>query len=422
MYYKPPPSNGPYIWQAKDWPRLVFAESALVQDFEIARKEQGKLLGSATAIGLNRMQDTTRELWVAEAVSTAAIEGERLDARSVRSSVARRLGLIDDDAPVDRNIDGLVDVMQDAVDGHEAPLDEDRLCRWQAALFPGGTSGIKRIAVGRYRDHADAMQIISGRIGREVVHYTAPPSAKVRTEMSRFLKWFEQSHPVGAGAAKRATKPAVNGIARAAIAHLWFETIHPFEDGNGRLGRAIIDLALTQDGAVDTAHATALSARLFGVSTQLLATRKAYYDALNGAQRGNTDVTAWVQWFTQTFAAACVRSQGVIAHAINKSAYWQNVAGHAVNERQKKVLARLLDAGDGGFLGGLTAEKYGKMAGVSKATATRDLAALVRSDLLVVDGIGKATRYAASVAGWKGLAQSDVPSAESLDTSVGEQD
>ncbi len=404
MYYKPPQPNGPYIWQARDWPYLVFDESALARDFENARKEQGKLLGNATAIGLSRMQDTTQDLWVAEAVSTAAIEGERLDVSSVRSSVARRLGLIGDDGPVDRSIDGLVDVMQDAVLGHHARLDEDRLCRWQAALFPGATSGIKRIAIGRYRDHGDAMQIVSGRIGREVVHYTAPQSVNVRKEMSRFFRWFEQSRPSAPLAVKRAKKPAINGIARAAIAHLWFETIHPFEDGNGRIGRAVIDLALTQDAAQDSgrdsAHATASSARLFGVSTQMLATRKAYYEALNAAQRGNTDVTAWVQWFTKTFAAACVRSQGVIANAINKSAYWQSVSDYAVNERQKKMLVRLLDAGDGGFLGGLTAEKYGKIAGVSKATATRDLAALVLCELLVVDGVGKATRYAANVPGW----------------------
>ena len=404
MHIKPLPPNGPYIWQTKEWPRLTFDASALAQPFQIARIEQGKLLGSATALGLSLTQDASRDLWVAEAVSTAAIEGERFDIGSVRSSVCRRLGLAEPDSPVDRNIDGLIDVMQDAANGCQDPLNEDRLCRWQAALFPSGISGIKRIATGRYRDHADAMQIVSGRIGREVVHYTAPASAKVRTEMSRFFKWFEQTRPIAAAVSKRPKTPMIDGIARAAIAHLWLETIHPFEDGNGRIGRVVIDLAIAQDVAQNISHGAGPPPRLFGVSTQILATRKAYYEALNAAQRGGIDVTTWVQWFTQTFAAACVRSQGVIAQSIAKSAYWQTVSSHAINERQRKVLARLLDAGDGGFLGGLTAEKYVKITGVSKATATRDLAMLAQAKLLAVEGVGKATRYAANVNGWNRLA------------------
>jgi Fic family protein len=280
--------------------------------------------------------------------------------------------------------------MQDAVDGYRNVLDEDRLCRWHSALFPGGTSGLRRIAVGRYRDHPDPMQIVSGRPERETVHYTAPPSSQVPAEMGRFLSWFEASRP--ASPAGAAMPSASHGMTRAAMAHLWFESIHPFEDGNGRLGRAIVDLALAQD--------LGSSARLFSLSRQLLESRSAYYDALNRAQCGGLDVTPWARWFVQAFAASCVKSQAVVKQAMDKAAFWLRAAHLPTNERQRKVLKRLLDAGDGGFLGGLTADKYSKLTGASKATATRDLVDLLQHGLLIVQGVGKATRYAVNVAGW----------------------
>ena len=387
----PRPSSNPaaYIWQQPGWPGLVFDAGALLPEVEQARLQQGKLLGLADAIGLAGLQEVARDLWIQEAMATAAIEGETLDLESVRSSVYRQLGLADK-AGRDRHVDGLVEVMQDAVDGYRNVLDEDRLCRWHSALFPGGTSGLRRIAVGRYRDHPDPMQIVSGVPGREIVHYTAPPSVQVPAEMGRFLSWFEATRPANAQGAE--TPPAGQGIARAAIAHLWFESIHPFEDGNGRLGRAIVDLALAQD--------LGSPARLFSLSRQWLESRKAYYDALNRAQRGSLDATPWVQWFVQAFAASCVQSQAVMKQAMDKAAFWRHAAHLPTNERQRKVLKRLLDAGDGGFLGGMTADKYGKLTGVSKATATRDLADLLRHGLLVTRGAGKSTRYAVNVVGW----------------------
>ncbi len=228
------------------------------------------------------------------------------------------------------------------------------------------------------------MQIVSGPVGREKVHYRAPPSAGVAKEMRRFLKWWEDSRPGG--------DVPVDGIARAGIAHLWFETIHPFEDGNGRVGRAIIDMALAQD--VDS------PLRLYSTSSELMAQRKAYYDALNAAQRGPLDITPWVLFFIEQFRIACVTSQQVIGIAIEKNLFWAAHAQHGINERQRKVVKRLLDAGRAGFEGGMSAEKYGHLTGASKATATRDLVQLQTLGLLVTTGQGRGTRYWVNVPGW----------------------
>jgi Fic family protein len=399
------PASPRYIWQHPGWPQLTFDAAALAPALDQARLEQGRLLGLLAAIGLAQANAVQRELWVQEALATAAIEGEQLNLESLRSSVAHRLGLADTPG-TDRSVDGLVQVMGDALANHSAMLDLDRLCRWQSALFPGGTSGITRIAVGRVRSHADAMQIVSGTLGREVVHYEAPPSAQVAAEMDSFLAWFESTRP-----ASGAT--AVNGIARAALVHLWFESIHPFEDGNGRLGRALADMALAQDMHAQDAQASPALVRVYGLAHQMLKTRAAYYDALNHAQRlrgiapgaTSVDVTPWVLWFVQAFTQACVASQAVVRDATDKAHLRLRAAQCHINPRQSKVLERLLEAGHvgsgGGFLGGMTSEKYAKISGISKATATRDLADLLAHGLLRVEGVGKATRYAVNVPGWE---------------------
>ena len=272
-----------YIWQHPTWPAIIFDAAALTQDLSNARLEQGKLLGLLDAIGLDAGQEIARELWVQEAMATAAIEGEKLDLQAVRLSVAYRLGLADLPT-VDRHVDGLVQVMLDATQQYQVPLTQERLYLWQAALFPGGSANLRRIAVGRYRDHADAMQIVSGRLGQEVVYYVAPPSAQVPREMARFLAWFAlprstNSAPSTPSAQRKSSSATtgLHGLARAALAHLWFETIHPFEDGNGRLGRAVVDMALAQDMGA--------AVRVFGMARQMMSTRTAYYDALNRAQR-----------------------------------------------------------------------------------------------------------------------------------------
>ena len=406
------PSASPrYIWQHRAWPQLSFDAAALAPALDQARLEQGRLLGLLSAIGLEQANAVQRELWVQEALATAAIEGEQLNLESLRSSVAHRLHLAD--APgADRSAEGLVQVMQDALANHSATLDLDRLCRWQSALFPGGTSGITRIAVGRVRSHTDAMQIVSGPLGREVVHYEALPSAQVAAEMDRFLAWFASTHPAGAAPAST-TSAAVNGIARAALVHLWFESIHPFEDGNGRLGRTLADMALAQDMRAHDPEASPALVRVYGLAHQMLKTRAAYYDALNHAQRlrgiapeaSTIDATPWVQWFVQAFTHACIASQTVVRDATDKAQFRLRAAQFHINPRQSKVLERLLEAGyagsGGGFLGGMTNEKYAKITGTSKATATRDLADLLAHGLLRVNGVGKATRYAVNVPGWE---------------------
>ena len=400
-----PPASPRYIWQHRAWPQLTFDAVTLAPALDQARLEQGRLLGLLSAIGLEQANAVQRELWVQEALATAAIEGEQLNLESLRSSIAHRLSL--SDAPgSDRSADGLVQVMGDALTNHCAVLDLDRLCRWQSALFPGGTSGITRIAVGRVRSHADAMQIVSGALGRELVHYVAPPSAQVTAEMDGLLAWFNSTRPVGGAT-------AMNGIARAALVHLWFESIHPFEDGNGRLGRALADMALAQDMHAQDAQASPALVRVYGLAHQKLKTRAAYYDALNHAQRlrgiapeaDKIDATPWVLWFVQAFTRACVASQAVVRDATDKAHLRLRAAQCHINPRQSKVLERLLEAGHvgsgGGFLGGMTNEKYAKITGISKATATRDLADLLAHGLLRVEGVGKATRYALNVPGWE---------------------
>ncbi len=374
------PQKVPYIWQHPDWPHWRYDAETLAVPLANGRRLQGIVLGKAQAIGFTNenLTQVIIEIWVQEVIATAAIEGEKLNLDMVRSSVMRQLGFADT-GPSSRNVDGLVELMHDATQNFTDTLDADRLCRWQSALFPGGTSGIRRIEVGKFRTIPEPMQIISGSIGREVVHYRAPDSALGPDEMNRFLTWFG--------------KPGkMDGIIRAGVAHLWFETIHPFEDGNGRVGRAIIDMAIAQDAQNEV--------RLYSLSRQLQQSRKAYYDALNLAQKGTLDITPWLEWFLVQFAQACQKSDLLIDNAIEKSRFWNIHAGRDLNDRQRKTLQKLLDAGDGGFLGGLTAEKHSKITGASKASATRDLSDLVQRGALISRGAGRGTKYYVNVPGW----------------------
>ena len=375
------------IWQLDDWPDLVITPANVAPALLLARQRQGELVGKARAIGLDQTGSTVQEVLFQEVMATSAIEGENLNPAAVRSSVLRKLGT---EPPAgsarSRQVDDLVDVIQDAIIAFDQPLDHDRLFRWQAALFPSGYSGLQRIAVGQYRQHADPMQIVSGPPGNEVVHFTAPPSAQVTLEMDNFLQWFAQTAPGAARAAE------LDGIARAAVAHVWFETIHPFEDGNGRIGRAIVDMAMAQDLGAPT--------RLFSLSSQMLKDRKGYYEALSAAQHGSTDVSAWVHWFARALGQACVAASALLDTAVDKSRFWATHSQVTLNERQRKVIQRLLDEGNGGFLGGLNVQKYIKMTGTSKPTATRDLGDLVRYGLLLARGQGKAVRYDVVVREW----------------------
>ncbi len=373
-----------WVWQSTVWPSLTYKLELLTDPLRRARTEFGRLLGHAEMIGADEVARVERDVWSKEAVSTAAIEGETLDLASVRSSVARRLGISSDFvAAVPRNVEGLLDVMESAAADWDSELTVDRLNRWQAALFPAGGSALRPIATGRYREHDAPMKIVSGPVGNETVHYVAPPTSTVRPEMHSFLEWFNRT---------RAT--SLDGILRAGLAHVWFETIHPYEDGNGRVGRAIIDMALAQDARNPT--------RLHGISIQLRRHQKDYYNSLNQAQRGAGDVTEWLAWFTGAFADSCRASAELIGESLARARFWSDHKNSAINQRQRKVLGKMLDAGPGQFEGGLTQRKYRALTGVSTVTAWRDIEDLLSKKLIRQgQGAGRSTHYNIGIAGWE---------------------
>lgn len=375
------PNTPQWLWQKPAWPNFAFDRITLGPALSRARAAQGRVLGKAQALGLANLGAALADIWTEEASATARIEGERLDLAAIRSSVARRLGMAAAGSG-SRTIEGLIDLMEDATHRWREPLTAERLCGWQAALFPAGHSGIHRIAVGAIRSGPEPMQIVSGPITRPKVHYEAPPAKRLPRELKRFLAWFE---------ATRATSQ--DGLIRAGIAHLWFEILHPFEDGNGRVGRGIVDLALAQDAQLDQ--------RLYSVSKRLAQTRDAYYGELALASRGEMDITRWLRWFVDQFADACVASESIIDLSLAKARFWLGHSGVTLNERQRKVVNRLLEAGPGGFEGGMSTSKYGHLAGASRATAYRHLEELVRLGLLELEGTGRGTRYYIAIDGWR---------------------
>lgn len=376
-------SETTWLWQAPAWPRLRYDTAALAGELGRARLAQGRLLGKSEALEEIDQKPAEEQLWTEQTLATAAIEGERLDPAAVRSSVSRRLGLARHGQAVPRHIEGLLDVMQEAAGAWNQPLNRARLCAWQAALFPTGYAGLQRIVVGEYRSSDEPMRIVSGPLGREVVHYEAVPGVAVAAEMTSFLAWFNGSRHSGQH----------DGLARAALAHLWFETIHPFEDGNGRVGRAIVDLALAQD--VRSAW------RMHGLSTRLGLERSAYYDALNAAQRGDIDVTAWVAWFLSVFERACGDSLRVVDESIERGQYWARFRHVPLSEHQRKAINALLDAGRGRFEGGMTPRKFRSLTLTSIATSTRELVDLVDKGMLVRQGAGRAVRYELPMTEWQ---------------------
>lgn len=368
------------IWQAPNWPNFHFDLGLVSAEIAGVRRAQGIVEGKLAVLGLDQRTALVGEAWSQDAVATAAIEGERLDLLVVRSSVARRLGVGARPGPnVPRHVDGLLDIMDDAVHKAAEPLTSERLQGWQAALFPTGFSGMAKIRVGAYREHAEPMQIVSGRIGREQVHYEAPPSAQVAAEMDRLIAWFNAGQEQ-------------DSLVQAAIAHLWFETIHPFENGNGRVGRAIIDLILARDSGE--------AGRLMRMSQRLLEVRDNYYEELERAQHGSLDVTCWIIWFVLQVRAACEAASLVIDQALEKARFWQAHQQKALSARQRKVLQVLLDAGPGGFAGGMSTRKYEGITGASRATSSRDLIGLEAMGMLQRSGDGRSTCYYLAIPGW----------------------
>ncbi|MBL7197367.1 MAG: Fic family protein [Candidatus Omnitrophica bacterium] len=351
-----------YIWEQKGWPHFKWQDDKLISSLSRVRFLQGELLSKIRSLGLDQDKESRSEILIEEAVKTAAIEGVRLDKKAVRSSVARRLGLPTAGLkPPDRNAEGLVDVLLDATLNYKKPLTAKRLKSWQAALFPTGYSGLSKIRVGKWRGKMP-MRIVSGPIGRERIHFEAPPSDRVDSEMKRFMEWWQ-----------RGSKD-VDGLLRAGIAHFYFVTIHPFEDGNGRIARALTDMALAQDEN--------LSRRYYSLSARIMAERKAYYNILEQSSKGALDITKWLLWFLKCYEGAIEDSEKSIKKALQKAAFWQKHAQTILNKNQQKVINRLLEAGPGGFEGGLSTRKYVAMAKASRATAYRDIADLVKKKIL----------------------------------------
>jgi Fic family protein len=373
-----------YVWQHPDWPALRYDGARASEAVSKARRAQGFVEGKLTVLGFAQRLDLAADAWSQEALATSAIEGEQLDLIAVRSSVARRLGVGKQDGPnAPRNVEGLLDIMDDAVKRCHDALTHERLYAWHAALFPTGYSGMTKLRVGGYREHREPMRIVGGRLGgridREKIHYEAPPSARVPAEMDRLLRWFN-------------TTSGSDTLITAALAHLWFETIHPFEDGNGRLGRVLVDLALARDGGE--------TSRLFRTSQRLLDRRRDYYANLESAQHGGLDVTDWVSWFVEQMQAACEEASKAVDHTLVKARFWLDHGNKILSERQRKAVNLLLDAGPGGFEGGMSTRKYESFTGASRATASRELIDLDAMGLLRQVGGGRSTRYYIRLAGW----------------------
>jgi Fic family protein len=362
-----------YIWQHNAWPALTWDTDALLTPLGECLLLQGKLLSKVVSLGFNLEHQAQAEILVEEAIKTSAIEGEQLDVQSVRSSVARKLGLPSAGLPFDRRVDDLVSVLIDATQNYDTRLSSERLWGWQAALFPTGYSGMHKIKVGGWRDSEEPMRVLSGPIGREKVHYEAPPSDRLDQEIRNFLAWWDDS--LG----------NVEGIIRAAIAHLRFVSIHPYDDGNGRIARALTDMALAQDDKQRV--------RYYTLSAEIMSEREDYYNILEKTQKGSCDVTGWLVWFLGCYARAIKHSDDLLNGVFSKAEFWRTHAQDKLTDRQKKVINRLLDAGPDGFEGGLTTQKFASMTHCSRVTAYRELDQLHVMGILKRVGQGRSVRY-----------------------------
>lgn len=360
-----------YIHQRLDWPQFHWKQENLIEKLASVRHAQGRLFGRMEALGFELREEAILQTLTQDVLKTSEIEGEKLDTGQVRSSIARRLGLdMGGLKPVDRNVEGIVEIMLDATRNFDQLLTPERLFGWHAALFPTGHSGMSKILVGAWRDDRHGpMQVISGPIGKEHVHFQAPPAGQLDQEMSVFLTWFN-------------TERNIEPILKAALAHLWFVSIHPFDDGNGRVARAIADLAL--------ARSEGSSQRFYSMSAQIQQERNIYYEILEQTQKGTMDITPWMNWFLDCLGRAIAEAQTMLAAVLYKARFWEKAATMPINERQRRVLNRLLD----GFEGKLSSSKWAKLAKCSSDTALRDITNLVELGILKKDEAGgRSTNY-----------------------------
>jgi len=360
-----------YIHELKDWPTFRWSEETLTGQLAAVRHRQGRLIGRMEALGFQLQAEAVLQTLTEDVLKSSEIEGEVLDKEQVRSSIARRLGMdIGALTPADRDVEGVVEMMLDATQNYAKPLTKERLFDWHAALFPTGRSGMSRIRVGVWRkDQTGPMQVVSGPIGRERVHYEAPTADRLEAEMQAFWAWFER-------------EAGLDPVLKAALAHLWFVTIHPFDDGNGRIARAIADMALAR-----SEHS---AQRFYSMSAQIRIERKAYYEMLEATQKGDLDVTRWIEWFLGCLDRAFDGAESTLASVMAKARFWEHHAGATLNERQRAVINRLLN----GFEGKLTTSKWAVLAKCSQDTALRDIDDLIGRGVLAKDaGGGRSTSY-----------------------------
>ena len=360
-----------YIHDRTDWPRLHWDREKLAEPLAAVRHQQGRLIGRMEALGFNLRQEAVLQTLTSDVLKTSEIEGEKLDAEQVRSSIARRLGMdVGGLKPADRNVEGIVEMMLDATRRYDQPLTEERLFAWHASFFPTGRSGMTKIRVGAWRDDGNGpMQVVSGPIGTERVHFQAPAADRLDREVGTFLAAFN-------------AKAAVDLVLRAGLAHLQFVTIHPFDDGNGRIARAIADMVL--------ARSENSPQRFYSMSAQIRQERNAYYDILEATQKGTLDVTPWMEWFLGCLGRAIEGAQTSLAAVLAKARFWDSIADVPLNDRQRLVVNRLVTGSESK----LTSSKYARLAKCSQDTASRDIAALVeRGVLLRNPGGGRSTSY-----------------------------
>lgn len=360
-----------YIYQNVEWPKFIWDNDRLLSTLSSVRNLQGRIIGKMEAIGFNLRNEAVLETLTLDVIKSTEIEGEILNPDQVRSSVAKRLGLdigaLDNS---DRNIDGIVDLIMDATRNCNEPITSDRLFGWHAALFPTGRSGLYKISVGTWRDDSTGpMQVVSGAMGKERVHYKAPDSGIIQTEMAKFMDWLNSNTDI-------------EPVLKAAIAHLWFVTLHPFEDGNGRIGRALTDLLL--------ARADGSTQRFYSMSSQIRIERKSYYDILEATQKGGLDVTNWLSWFLRCLMDALISSDTILAKVLFKAHFWEGQSTTALNDRQRLMINKMLD----GFDGKLTSSKWAKITKCSQDTAIRDIQDLISKKILRKEASGgRSTNY-----------------------------
>jgi len=360
-----------YIHERPDWPHFTWDQEKMVSRLAAVRHRQGRLLGHMEAIGFPLRKEAMLQTLTLDVIKSSEIEGAILNPEQVRSSIARRLGMdIAGAIPADRHVEGVVEMMLDATQNFDQPLTTERLFGWHAALFPTGRSGLHPIIVGAWRDDATGpMQVVSGPVGRETVHFEAPKAPRLKAEMAHFISWAN-------------TKRDMDPVLRAALAHVWFVTIHPFDDGNGRIARAIADWVLAQSENT--------SQRFYSMSSQIRLERNDYYEILQHTQTATLDVTAWMEWFLGCLDRAIVGTETSLAGVFRKAKFWENAAGKDINDRQRLILNQLLD----GFEGKLTSSKWAKLAKCSQDTAQRDMQTLIDQGILIKDAAGgRSTSY-----------------------------